>query len=59
MCTCHGATSAVSRSVGSMHLSSWPMMNTGWPLATSSPKLATYAGSTPQVSLKRSAKGCT
>lgn len=56
--TCQGATSAVSRSLGSRHLSSWLMMNTGWPLATSSPKLATYAGSTLQVSLKRSAKGC-
>ena len=35
------------------------MMNTGWPLATSSPKFVTYAGSTPQLSRNRSARGCT
>ena len=56
--TCQGATPALSRSMGSKAFSSWLMMKTGWPLATSSPKLATYAGSTPQVSLKRSASGC-
>ena len=56
--TCQGATPALSRSMGSKTFSSWLMMKTGWPRATSSPKLATYAGSTPQVSLKRSASGC-
>ena len=56
--TCQGATPALSRSMGSKTFSSWLMMKTGWPRATSSPKLATYAGSTPQVSLNRSASGC-
>ena len=50
--TCHGATPAVWRSMGSKHCRRMLSMNTGWPRTISSPKLTMYFSSSLQAVLQ-------